>query len=749
MATVNGFDLDNSTSGVNATGSYTEGGSAIRLAPRATVSASGNFNGQTLTISGLLAEDQIGFGNGVTIVGNSIRINGNTIGTFAGGSGGANFVVTFNSNATDNRVQTVIRNLTFLDTSDTPTTSQVLTFNLAGTSRTDTMTVTPVNDRPLVDLNGPGTGNNATDAFIEQIPSVIAPAATISDPNSPNVTSLTARLTTRPDGNAVESLSLNASAAAAAAGLTVSYNQATGMLSITGSASQGTYQAILQGIEYNNTSNRPTSSNRTVQIVVGDGTDTSVTRSVTIGVAAANDAPVVDLNGGAAGSSVSLAYSVGSPLTKIAPAGTVIDVNSTNFNGGSLRVAFTQNGVATDRLGIIVDSVVTLTNGGSTVRVNGTNIASVSGGTNGTDLVITFSNNNSTPAAVQILLEHIGYASTSGSPSTLARQLAFTLNDGDGTANGGQNIGSATATITFPSTNAPPVLTGDRAATVSEGGTYAITTADLNFTDPDDGASGVTFTVTNPVNGTVLVNGASATSFTGQQLAAGLVSFQHDGSETSAASFAVSVEDGNEDGSTPVAQGFNFSVTAQNDAPVLTGALAATVSEGGTYAITTADLNFTDPDDAASDVTFTVTNPVNGTVLVNGSSASSFTGQQLAAGLVSFQHDGSETSAPSFAVSVEDGNEDGSTPVAQSFNFGVTAQNDAPVLTGALAATVSEGGSYAITTADLNFTDPDDGAADVTFTVTNPVNGTVLVNGSSATSFTGQQLADGLVSFRA
>ena len=220
---------------------------------------------------------------------------------------------------------------------------------------------------------------------------------------------------------------------------------------------------------------------------------------------------------------------------------------------------------------------------------------------------------------------------------------------------------------------------------MSEGGNYAITTADLNFTDPDDAAADVTFTVTNPVNGTLLVNGSSASSFTGQQLADGLVSFQHDGSQTSSASFAVSVEDGDEDGSTPVAQSFDLTVTAQNQAPVLTGDLTAAVQEGGTYAITTADLDFADPDDGAADVTFTVTNPVNGTVRVNGSSASSFTGQQLAAGLVSFQHDGSETTAASFAVSVEDGNEDGSTPVAQSFNltvFNVVGGDEVTLTTG-------------------------------------------------------------------
>ena len=52
---------------------------------------------------------------------------------------------------------------------------------------------------------------------------------------------------------------------------------------------------------------------------------------------------------------------------------------------------------------------------------------------------------------MQILLEHIGYSNTSGTPSPLTREVTFTLNDGDGIANGGQNIGSATATITFPS----------------------------------------------------------------------------------------------------------------------------------------------------------------------------------------------------------------------------------------------------------------------------------------------------------
>ena len=67
MATVTNFDLDATTLGLNGTTTYVEGAVAKLLAPNATVTSTGDFNGQTLVISGLLAEDQIGFASGVTV----------------------------------------------------------------------------------------------------------------------------------------------------------------------------------------------------------------------------------------------------------------------------------------------------------------------------------------------------------------------------------------------------------------------------------------------------------------------------------------------------------------------------------------------------------------------------------------------------------------------------------------------------------------------------------------------------------
>ncbi len=260
--------------------------------------------------------------------------------------------------------------------------------------------------------------------------------------------------------------------------------------------------------------------------------------------------------------------------------------------------------------------------------------------------------------------------------------------------------------------NVPPTLTGDLSATVKEGGSYEITTADLSFSDADDSAANVRFTVSALSNGKVYVDGKVATSFTGAELAAGKVSFVHSGAESTKASFGVSVEDGNEDGSTPASSTFDLTVSPVNDAPKLTGDLKATVKEGGSYKLTTADLNVSDADDSAANVRFTVSALSNGKVYVDGKAASSFTGTELAGGKVSFHHTGSETTKASFKVSVEDGNEDGSTPVAKTFGLTVTPVNDAPVLVASqtlsqIAEDASTGAARKVAT--LSVSDPDGG----------------------------------------
>ncbi|MGQ3277319.1 MAG: cadherin-like domain-containing protein, partial [Shinella sp.] len=228
--------------------------------------------------------------------------------------------------------------------------------------------------------------------------------------------------------------------------------------------------------------------------------------------------------------------------------------------------------------------------------------------------------------------------------------------------------------------NTPAVVAGDLAATLNEGGSYVLTTADLNFTDPDDVASGVRFTVSNQEAVQLLVDGVVETSFTGAQLAAGKVAFVHDGTETTTATFKVSVEDGDEDNSIPTSSTFTFSVNPVNDAPKPMGSLKGAVTEGRSYKLNPAAFKITDPDDAAADIHFTVSSVSAGKLLVNGTVATSFTVAELVAGKVIFVHDGSETWKASFNFTVEDGNEDGSTPKEYTFSINVKSFNDPPKL---------------------------------------------------------------------
>ncbi|TGT83181.1 VCBS domain-containing protein [Mesorhizobium sp. M8A.F.Ca.ET.161.01.1.1] len=190
-------------------------------------------------------------------------------------------------------------------------------------------------------------------------------------------------------------------------------------------------------------------------VVSADGTPTSVH----IDILGTNDAPTVDLNGALAGTSTSLSYTAGSAATAIAPTGTVADVDSADFNGGSLTVSFTANGTSADQLTIQNQGTGAGQIGvsGSNVTYGGTTIGTFTGGTNGTNLVITF-NASATQAAAQALEDHIRYSNATSATTT--KTVTYTLVDGDGTASGGTDTGTATATInvTGGDTTAPTVV---------------------------------------------------------------------------------------------------------------------------------------------------------------------------------------------------------------------------------------------------------------------------------------------------
>ncbi len=137
-----------------------------------------NFDGGTLTVAGLLAEDSIairnqGAGAGqIGISGSNVSFGGTVIGTFAGGNG-ATLTVTFNASATAAAIDALIQNLTYANASDTPTASRTLTVTVTDAAAEDTtrasfaaaigsanpfngVTVGRVSAPTLADLDGDG-----------------------------------------------------------------------------------------------------------------------------------------------------------------------------------------------------------------------------------------------------------------------------------------------------------------------------------------------------------------------------------------------------------------------------------------------------------------------------------------------------------------------------------------------------------------------------------------------------------------
>ncbi|HET9346063.1 MAG TPA: S8 family serine peptidase, partial [Candidatus Limnocylindrales bacterium] len=178
-------------------------------------------------------------------------------------------------------------------------------------------TLTPANIAPSVDLNGGAAGIDTTATFTEDAgPTAIAPIAVVTD-DGPNLASATITLTNRPDGNAVESLAADTTGTS----VTATYTAGTGVLSLTGTDTLANYQQVIRSVTYNNTSQNPNTTDRSVTFIVSDGSLNSATATGTVSVARVNDPPVVHVSGDfaavAEGTTRGYSYTITDPDTAL------------------------------------------------------------------------------------------------------------------------------------------------------------------------------------------------------------------------------------------------------------------------------------------------------------------------------------------------------------------------------------------------------------------------------------------------
>ena len=323
--------------------------------------------------------------------------------------------------------------------------------------------------------------------------------------------------------------------------------------------------------------------------------------------------------------------------------------------------------------------------------------------------------------------------------NTTSDTFSFSVSDGTLSVTG-------TFNVNVTPVNDPPVITTNLGLTVSEGGGGLLGNALLLTTDSDNVAVDLSYTVSSgPAHGSLerIGNpGVSITTFTQADINSGAIRYVHDGSQTSADSFTFTVSDGN----LSVIGAFGITVTAVNNPPLLVNNTGLTVSEGGAGAISGLQLSYMDADNSPAQLVYTVTTlPGHGRlerVTNPGVGITSFTQDELNKGAIRYVHDGSETAADSFAFSLTDG----TATVAGNFAITLTPVNDPPVLT-ASSFSISEGQTITLTAANFSASDPD--SSQLSFQVAGVTHGQFVntTSGGAVTSFTSADIAAGVITF--
>jgi gliding motility-associated-like protein len=214
-------------------------------------------------------------------------------------------------------------------------------------------------------------------------------------------------------------------------------------------------------------------------------------------------------------------------------------------------------------------------------------------------------------------------------------------------------------TINIASINDAPVAANDT-TTVVEAKTVDIAVLN-NDHDVDGTLNPASITITETVNGQTYVNTST-----------GVVTFIHDGSETSKAGFAYTVND--DSGTTSNKAIVLISVTPVNDPPVAVND-TTNVKEGGSVTINIINNDY-DVDGTLNSASIKFANITNGTCVNNGD------------GTITFTHDGSETTSAGFSYTINDDSGDASNTAKVIID--VDPVNDAPVFTSPDAVSIEE-----------------------------------------------------------
>ncbi len=135
------------------------------------------------------------------------------------------------------------------------------------------------------------TGSDFSTTFTEDggpVAIIGAADAIVTHAEGTDFQSMTVTITNLLDG-ADEALSADVNGTSIAA----SYDNTTGILTLSGADTPVNYQQVLRTITYNNTSQNPDTTSRSITFVANDGSNDSNTATTTLGITSVNDAPLI------------------------------------------------------------------------------------------------------------------------------------------------------------------------------------------------------------------------------------------------------------------------------------------------------------------------------------------------------------------------------------------------------------------------------------------------------------------------
>ncbi|WP_407519371.1 cadherin-like domain-containing protein [Methylobacterium oryzisoli] len=445
------------------------------------------------------------------------------------------------------------------------------------------------------------SGDSVT--FTEKGPPVALDAgldATVSDDNAPNFGggTLTAQITANGipsedvlgfGGGVALSNGTQVGSGVSVDGVVVGTIAKTGsggdplVVSLDADATPARVQTLVRSLVYRNTNAAdPGTAPRSVAVTVGDGVGgTSTAATVTVTVAAVDDAPTATMPGGPVNAPEQVPTPVDAGLTLTDPDSKTLATATMAISGHYVP--------GQDRLAFAPDTALYGDIHGSFDAGTGVLQLSSAGG--------------STLAQWQAALRSVSYVNGSDAPDTAARTISLTLNDGSLAS-----VPVTTQVTPVPVNDAP---TGtDTTITLRADASVTITANDFGFTDPKDApADGLKAVVidTLPNSGNLTLDGAAVSagqSIAAADLAAGKLLFlpQVGGTGAGQASLTFQVRD---DGGTasggidldPTPRTLSFTILPVNHAPLAQDDTAATRQDRPLIlASATLLANDTDPD---------------------------------------------------------------------------------------------------------------------------------------------------------